>query len=62
MPNQIAGRRNQIKAKENTLERDAQRVKEEWQETLSVLDYSYICSLFLIANDESNLDFGNIQR
>ena len=41
----------EIKSKQkriNILERNAQRVKEELQGTLSVLDFSYICSLFLV--------------
>ena len=39
MPNQIAGRRNQIKAKNiNTFEKNTQRIKEELQGTLSILD------------------------
>ena len=32
----------------NTLENDTQRVKKELQRTFSVLDFSYICSLFLL--------------
>ena len=39
----------------NTLENDTQRVKEELQRTFSVLDFSYICSLFLVTNDKSIL-------
>ena len=39
----------------NTLERDTQRVKKELQRTFSFLDFSYICSLFLVANDKSIL-------
>ena len=46
----------------NTLEKDTQRVKEELQRTLSVLDFSYICSLFLVANDKSVLHHDNIQK
>ena len=48
--------KEEIKSKQkkiNTLEKDTQRVKEELQRTLSVLDFSYICSLFLVANDKS---------
>ena len=55
----------EIKAKQkriNTLERDTQRVKEELQRTLSVLDFSYICSLFLVANGKSILQHDNIQK
>ena len=39
----------------NILEKDTKRVKEELQGTLSCLDFSYICSLFLVANDKSIL-------
>ena len=39
----------------NTLENDTQRVKEELQRTFAVLDFSYICSLFLVTNDKSIL-------
>ena len=46
----------------NNLEKDTQRVKEELQRTLSVLDFSYICSLFLGANDMSILHHDNIQK
>ena len=46
----------------NTLEKATQRVKEELQRTLSVLDFCYICSLFLVANDKSILDHDNIQK
>ena len=31
------------------MENDTQRAKEEVQGTLSALDFSYICSLFLVA-------------
>ena len=46
----------------NIFEKDTKRVKEELQGTLSCLDFSYICSLFLIANDKSNLHLDNIQK
>ena len=46
----------------NTLEKDTQRVKEELQRTFSVLDFSYICSLFLVANDKSILQHHNIHK
>ena len=36
--------------------------KEELQGTLSWLDFSYICSLFLVANDKKILQHGNIQK
>ena len=54
-----------IKAKRkriNVVEKDTKRIKEELQGTLSCLDFSYICSLFLIANDKSNLHLDNIQK
>ena len=46
----------------NTLENDTQRVKEELRRTFSVLDCSYICSLFLVANDKSILHHDNIHK
>ena len=46
----------------NTLEKDAQMVMEELQGTLSVLDFSYICSLFLVANDKSILHHDNTKK
>ena len=46
----------------NILEKDTKRVKEELQGTLSCLDFSYICSLFLVANDKSILHHDNIQK
>ena len=46
----------------NTLENDTQRVKEELKRTFSVLDFSYICSLFLVANDKSILQHDNIHK
>ena len=46
----------------NTFEKDTQRVKEELQRTLSVLDFSYVCSLFLVANDKSILHHDNTQK
>ena len=55
----------QIKSKQkriNISEKDTQRAKEELQRTLSVLDFSYICSLFLVANDKSILHHDNIQK
>ena len=62
MPNQIAGRRNQIKAKRiNTVEKDTERVKEELQRPLMVLDFPYICSLFLVANNKSILHHDNVK-
>ena len=46
----------------NTLQKDTQRVTEELQRMLAVLDFSYICSLFLVANDKSILQHDNIQK
>ena len=39
-----------------------QRIKEELQGTLSCVDFSYISSLFLVANDKSNLHLDNNQK
>ena len=44
------------------MENDTQRVKKELQRTFSVLDFSYICSLFLVANDKSILQHDNIHK
>ena len=44
------------------MENDTQRVKEELQRTFSVLDFSYICSLLLVANDRSILQHDNIHK
>ena len=46
----------------NILEKDTKRIKEELQGTVSCLDFSYICSLILVANDKSILHHGNIQK
>ena len=46
----------------NTLENDTQRFKEELQRTFSVLVFSYICSLFLVANDKFILRRNNIHK
>lgn len=46
----------------NTLEKDAQKVKEELQRTLSALNFSDICSLFQVANDSLILHHDNIQK
>ena len=46
----------------NILEKDTMRIKEELQGTLSCLYFSYICSLFLVANDKSFLHHDNIQK
>ena len=37
--------------------KDTQGVKKELQRTLYVLDFFYICSLFLVANNKSILKF-----
>ena len=44
------------------MENDTQRAKEELQRTFSVLDFCYICSLFLVANDQSILQHDNIHK
>ena len=44
------------------MENDTLRVKEELQKTFSVLDFSYICSLFLVANDKSILQHNSIHK
>ena len=46
----------------NILEKDTKRIKEELQGTVSCLDFSYIYSLFLVANDKSILYHDNIQK
>ena len=46
----------------NTLGNDTDRVKEEVQRTFSVLDFSYICSFFLVAKDKSILQYDNIHK
>ena len=46
----------------NTLENDTQRVKKELQRTVSVLDFSYIYYLFLVANDKPILHHGDIHK
>ena len=46
----------------NILEKDAKRIKEVLQGTLSCLDFSYISSLFLVTNDKSILHHNNIQK
>ena len=55
----------EIKSKQkriNTLEKDTQRVKEELERRLWVVDFSHICSLFLVANNKSILHHYNIQK
>ena len=62
---QIRLLKEEIKSKRkriNTLENDTQRVKEESQRTFSVLDFCYICSLFLLANGKSILHQDNIHK
>ena len=58
MEEEIRAKRKRI----NILEKDTKRIKEELQGTLSCLDFSYICSLFLVANDKSILHYGNILK
>ena len=41
---------------------DTERIREELQGTLSYLDFSYICSLFLVTDDKSILHHDNIQK
>ena len=55
---EIRGKRTRI----NTLENDAKKIKEELQGKLSCLDFSYICSLFLVTNDKSVFHHDNIQK
>ena len=55
----------EIRAKQkriNILKKDTNGIIEELQGTLSCLDFSYICSLFLVANDKSVLHHDNIQK
>ena len=55
----------EIKAKQkriDILEKDTKRIREELRGTLSCLDFSYICSLFLVANDKSILHHDNTQK
>ena len=58
MEEEIGGKRTRI----NTLENDAKKIKEELQGKLSCLDFSYICSLFLVTNDKSILHHENILK
>ena len=44
------------------MENDTQRVKKELQRTVSVLDFSYIYYLFLVANDKPILHHGDIHK
>ena len=46
----------------NISRKDKKTIKEELQGTLSFLDFSYICSLFLVANDEEILHHDNIHK
>ena len=43
------------------LEKDTIKIREVLR-TLSCLDYSYICSLFLVAHDKPILHHGNTQK
>ena len=58
MEEEIRAKRKRI----NILEKDTKKFKEELQRTLSCLDFSYISSLFLAANDKSVLHHDNIQK
>ena len=55
---EIKSKRNRI----NTLEKDTHGIREELQRTHSVLDSSYSCSLFLVANDKSIRHHDNMQK
>ena len=44
------------------LEKYTKRIKEELQVTASCLDFSYICSLFLVANDKAILHHDHIEK
>ena len=44
------------------LEKDTKRIREELHGTISCLDFSYICSLFLVTNNTSILHHDNIQK
>ena len=46
----------------NISRKDTKTIKEELQGTFSFLDFSYICSLFLVANDEEVLHHDNIHK
>ena len=62
---QIKVLEEEIRAKRkriNILEKDTKKIREELQGTLSCLDFSYIFSLSLVANDKSVLHHGNIQK
>ena len=57
--------KEEIKSKRkriNTLQNYIRRLKGELQTTFSVLDFSYICSLFLVAHDKSILHHDNIHK
>ena len=59
---EIRNRKRRNRKRINILEKNTQRIKEELQRTLFVLDFCYICSLFLVANDKSILHHDNIQK
>ena len=44
------------------MEKNTKTIKEELQRTLSWLDFSCNCSLFLVANDKKILHHDNIQK
>ena len=58
MEEKISAKRKRI----NKPEKDTKGIKEGLQGTLSCLDSSYICSLFLVANDKSVIHHDNIQK
>ena len=63
MSDKTIGRRNQSKAEKNrVLEKDTKEIKQNFQGTFSCLDFSYICSLFLVANIKLILHNDNIQK
>ena len=46
----------------NIFEKDTKNIRKELQGTISCLDFSYICSLFLVANNKSILHHENVQK
>ena len=46
----------------NAVKKDTQKVKETLQGILSILDFSYIWSLFLVDNDKSILHHDNMKN
>ena len=58
MEEEIRAKRKRI----TILEKYTKRIKEELQVTVSCLDFSYICSLFLVANDKAILHHDHIEK